>query len=76
MSERRDERESIRVGRRQVKPSTPSHTAGVREGNAKGQYKEQPGHLEGGKSTARRSTGINPDMRDPIDPSAPNLSPA
>jgi hypothetical protein len=71
----RNERESIRVGRRQAKPTTPSHTPGVKEGNAKGHYEDQPGHLEGGKSTARRSTGINPDKRNPIDPSAPNLSP-
>jgi hypothetical protein len=66
----------IRVGKPQVTPSKPSHVAGVREGNAPGSYKAQPGHLEDGTSTARRSTGINAKHRDPIDPSAPNLSPA
>lgn len=66
----------LRLGKPQVKPSLPSHVPGVREGNAKGHYKVQPGHLEDGTSTARRSTGINAKHRDPIDPSAPNLSPA
>jgi hypothetical protein len=30
---------------------------------------------EGAKATARRSTGINPEARDPIDPRMPNLPP-
>ena len=34
------------------------------------------GHKEDGTSTARRSTGINPDSRDAILPEMPNLSPA
>jgi hypothetical protein len=66
----------IRTGKPQVRPSKPSHVAGVREGNAPGSYKSQPGHLADGTSTARRSTGINAKHRDPIDPSSPNLSPA
>lgn len=66
----------LRLGKPQVKTSKPSHVSGVREGNAKGHYKAQPGHLEDGTSTARRSTGINAEKRNPIDPSAPNLSPA
>lgn len=65
----------LRLGKPQVKPSTPSHVPGVREGNSPGHYKMQPGHLEDGTSTARRSTGINAKHRNPIDPSAPNLSP-
>ena len=32
--------------------------------------------VEGAKATARRSTGINPEARDPIDPRMPNLPPA
>ncbi|MFW6078024.1 MAG: hypothetical protein ACODAE_00275 [Gemmatimonadota bacterium] len=65
----------MRVGRPDVSPSKPAHTPGVREGNQPGGYLEQPGHLPDGRSTAARSTGINPDRRDPIDPESPNLSP-
>jgi hypothetical protein len=68
--------QKIRTGKPQVRPSKPSHVAGVREGNAPGHYRAQPGHLADGTSTARRSTGINARHRGPIDPSAPNLSPA
>ena len=32
--------------------------------------------LDDGRSTAARSTGINPGMEEPIDPRMPNLSPA
>jgi hypothetical protein len=35
-----------------------------------------PGHLPDGKATAERSTSINADKRNPIDPNSPNLSPA
>jgi hypothetical protein len=34
-----------------------------------------PGHLPDGRSTAERSTGINPKAHDPILPAMPNLSP-
>ena len=67
---------NIRVGRPDVSPSAPAHTPGVKEGNAEGRYARQPGHRADGTSTARRSTGINPDAEDPIDPRSPNLSPA
>jgi hypothetical protein len=53
-----------------------AHTPGVKQGNAKGSYERQPGHLPDGRSTARRSTGIDPRRRDPIDPRMPNLPPA
>ncbi|SNT01308.1 hypothetical protein SAMN05443665_101435 [Actinomadura meyerae] len=66
----------IRLGRPDVKPDTPSHTRGVREGNATGNYERQPGHLADGTSTQRRSTGINAKHREPILDSMPNLSPA
>lgn len=65
----------IRVGKPHVRPAKPSHVAGVREGNEPGSYRSQPGHLPDGRSTARRSTGINDRHRNPIDPSSPNLSP-
>lgn len=66
---------NIRVGKAHVKPSAPAHTPGVPEGNEKGQYQKQAGHLPDGLSTAARSTGINPKDRNPIDPRMPNLSP-
>ncbi|HEX5435749.1 MAG TPA: hypothetical protein VFW98_01220 [Gemmatimonadaceae bacterium] len=70
------DRNNIRIGRAVTTLTTPSHTRGVREGNEPGGYKAQGGHLEDGRSTARRSTGINADKRNPIDERSPNLSPA
>lgn len=66
----------IPLGRPDVDPSTPSHTKGVSQGNSPGNYEKQDGHLPDGRSTARRSTGINASDRDPIHPDSPNLSPA
>jgi hypothetical protein len=65
----------IKVGKRQVTPDKPSHISGVKEGNAEGNYEKQLGHLPDGRSTAARSTGINPKDRDPVLPGMPNLSP-
>lgn len=56
-------------------PDMPAHTAGINQGNAKGNYEKQVGHRPDGTSTAARSTGVNPDAHEPIDPSMPNLSP-
>ncbi|WP_231642183.1 hypothetical protein [Saccharomonospora sp. NB11] len=53
----------------------PSHTRGVRQGNSKGNYARQPGHLPDGRSTAARSTGIRAASREPLLPGMPNLSP-
>lgn len=64
----------IRVGKPDVRPDTPAHTPGIKQGN-KGPYEDQPGHNPDGTSTAERSTGINAKLRNPIDPSMPNLSP-
>jgi hypothetical protein len=66
----------LRIGRHDVKPDAPAHKAGVRMGNATGNYDRQRGHLPDGRSSAERSTGINPGAEDPIDPRMPNLSPA
>jgi hypothetical protein len=66
----------IRIGDAKAKPSTPTHVPGMREGNKPGNYEDSPGHLPDGKSTARRSTGVNDDKRNPILPNMPNLSPA
>jgi hypothetical protein len=59
-----------------VKPDTPAHVAGVKQGNSRGNYEKQSGHEPDGRSTAERSTGVNATVRNPIDPSMPNLSPA
>jgi hypothetical protein len=67
---------NIRLGRALVNPSAASHIAGVSEGNERGHYEKMGGHLPGGRSTARRSTSINPDDENPLIPEMPNLSPA
>jgi hypothetical protein len=54
----------------------PTHTPGIKQGNSPGNYESQTGHEPDGRSTAARSTGINPGMEEPIDPRMPNLSPA
>ena len=65
----------IRVGPPDVSQATPGHVPGVRTGNKPGSFEKEPGHLPDGRSTARRSTGINPKDRDPILPEMPNLTP-
>ncbi len=54
----------------------PAHTPGVKQGNSKGNYDKQSGHLPDGRRTAEASTGINAAKRQPIDKSMPNLPPA
>lgn len=66
----------IRVGKPMVRPDAPAHIPGTFQGNAKGNYEKMPGHNPDHTSTARRSTGVNPGGREPIDPRMPNLSPA
>jgi hypothetical protein len=66
----------LRIGKPDTSPDAPAHTPGIKQGNSKGNYDRQPGHRPDGRSTAERSTSINPKLRDPIDPSMPNLSPA
>ena len=71
---------NIRVGKPDTEPDLTSHTKGVKEGNEPGNFESTPGLYwdakEGiGKGTAQRSTGINPDSRNPIDPRMPNLPP-
>jgi hypothetical protein len=56
------------------KVDQPTHVRGTSQGNAPGNYDKMSGHLPDGRSTAERSTGINPSKRDPIDPRMPNLS--
>jgi hypothetical protein len=65
---------TIKVGKPDVKPDDPAHTKGVKTGN-KGPNEKNKGHLKDGRSTATRSTGVNPAKHEPIDPRMPNLSP-
>jgi hypothetical protein len=66
---------ALKTGRPDTTPDAPAHTPGVPEGNAKGNYEKMAGHTRDGRSTAERSTGVNPGFQEPIDPSMPNLSP-
>ena len=70
---------NIRVGKPEVRPDTPSHIKGVRQGNQLGSLAQEPGIIEvennWAKGTARRSTGVSPEKRNPIHPEMPNLSP-
>lgn len=67
---------AIRVGRPDVKVDAPTHVPGTGAGNDVGNYQQMKGHCADGTSTAERSTGINAEARNPIDPAMPNLSPA
>ena len=58
------------------KPDITAHTRGIKQGNSRGNYDKQEGHRPDGRSSSRRSTGINAGAMEPIDPSMPNLSPA
>jgi hypothetical protein len=75
----------IRVGKPDTQPDVSAHTPGVSQGNEPGGIEGDPGLYETGetgagrptaKSTARKSTGINPEARNPIDPNSPSLPPA
>lgn len=65
----------IRVGKPDVKPDTPSHTRGVREGNSPSGHEKQAGLHEDGTADARRATGVNAKRHDPLLPVMPNLPP-
>lgn len=66
---------NIRVGKPHTSPSSPSHTQGIKEGNEPGNLESEPGYTNG-KWTPRRSTGVNPNARGPIDKKMPVLPPA
>jgi hypothetical protein len=74
----------IRVGKPDTKQDASAHTPGVSQGNAPGGTAADDGFEETGeigagrpsmRSWARKSTGINPEKRNPIDPNSPNLPP-
>ena len=65
---------ALKVGKPDTTPDAPAHTPGVRQGNT-GPNEKNKGHLKDGRSTAKRSTGVNSRHHEPIDPRMPNLSP-
>jgi hypothetical protein len=65
---------TLRVGKPDTTPDAPAHTPGVKQGNT-GPNEKNKGHLVDGRSTAKRSTGVNARHHEPIDPRMPNLSP-
>ncbi|HVW28007.1 MAG TPA: hypothetical protein VHC69_21740 [Polyangiaceae bacterium] len=68
---------SIIVGRPDVDPRSPSHVAGIHEGNLPARRRPMGGANGGAVPTeATRSTGINPKARLPVDPRMPRLPPA
>jgi hypothetical protein len=70
---------NVRVGKAQGDPAASSHTRGVRRGNARHNSEKEAGvfaSADGARASARRSTGINPEQRNPIDPRMPNLPPS
>jgi hypothetical protein len=66
----------MRKGKADVDPDKLGHVKGIKQGNARGNYEKQAGHLPDGRRTARSSTGINAKRREPIDPRMPNIPPA
>ncbi|MFF6998911.1 hypothetical protein ACFY93_28710 [Streptomyces sp. NPDC008313] len=65
----------IRTGRPDVRPDTPAHVDGIRQGNALTDT-PQPGHHADGTADARRSTGVDWRKHDAILKIMPNISPA
>jgi hypothetical protein len=65
---------TLKVGKPDTTPDAPAHTPGVKQGNT-GPNEKNKGHLVDGRSTAKRSTGVNARHHEPIDPRMPNLSP-
>jgi hypothetical protein len=57
-------------------PDITAHVPGISSGNSKGNYETLTGMNPDGTRTARASTGVNTEAREPIDPSMPNLPPA
>jgi hypothetical protein len=65
----------LKLGPFQHLMERPTRTPGTKQGNSRGNYERQAGHLPDGRATAERSTGINASARQPIDPRMPNIPP-
>ena len=60
-------------------PPQPVHIPGTSKGEELALHDKEPGRKSANTRnyrTARDSTGINPEQRDPIDPSMPYIPPA
>lgn len=69
---------NVKVGASDTSPDSPSHMPGIKQGNGLGALEGEAGfYSEGGltKATPRRSTGVGPKHRKPIDPRMPCLTP-
>lgn len=75
------------MGENETNPGTgPAHQPGTRKGEEMtDKAGKEPGHHDtgdshanrpSGTSTARSSTGVNPEAEEPIDPKMPNMPPA
>ena len=64
------------VARPDTTQDAASHTPGINQGNAVGNYEKNNGILPDGRRTAASATGIDPGKHEPIDPAMPNLPPA
>lgn len=78
-------KDNLRVGKPDTTQDAPAHTPGVKQGNEPGDTEKDPGIIQTGRtgagrpsarSTAWKSTGVDPEARNPIDPNSPNLPPA
>ncbi|WP_165984780.1 hypothetical protein [Streptomyces sp. YIM 98790] len=65
---------SIRTGKPDARPDTPTHVPGIHQGN-EGPYEKQVGHHRGGTADARRSTGVNPKRLNATSKIMPSLPP-
>ena len=65
----------LKLGPFQHLMERPTRTPGTKQGNSRGNYERQSGHLPDGRRTDAASTGINPGAHGPIDPAMPSLSP-
>lgn len=71
-------KDNLKVDKAHTRVVWPSHVPGVPQGGRTGMLQKTRGlYAEGDKvkGTARRSTGIRPGDRNPIDPRSPNFSP-
>ena len=77
-------KDNLKVGKPDVKPDEAAHTPGVNQGNEPGGVEGDPGIYYTGenkagrptsKATMRLSTGINPELRNPVDPNSPTMPP-
>jgi len=64
----------IRTGKPDVRPDTPGHVCGLRQGNS-GPFDRQPGFHKDGTADSRRATGIHWKKHNAILKIMPNIPP-